>query len=426
MGSRFPLWPRRRTSAREWRDRASAVLIQPYAPSLWHNKALRPDVPWYFARGKGARLWDHDGRAFIDLEMGLGPVLLGYDHPVVRDAMRRIARTPSVAQLNHQAEVEVAELLVEMFPSAELVTFGKNGADACTAAARVVRAMTGRNVIISSGFHGIHDWYVADVYPSPGLVPSFAGWVKDVRYGDVETLTTLAAEHGHDLAAIMIDPANRNLPDDAFLQATRRLADQYGALLVFDEILTAFRLHPGGVQTMCGVTPDLTCVGKALGNGMPLSALMGRRDVMQEIDRVFYALTFQHESVSLAVARACVQYYRDHDVAGTVARKGEVLRSLFNDAAAAAGLNSRAVGPPARMDLDFWPVGEPGAQVGTMEQQAVFSRGLIEHGVLPVRVALPCETLTDADIEQVGRAFRHGCEQVARLIDSGGAAGPGL
>jgi glutamate-1-semialdehyde aminotransferase len=311
--------------------------------------------------------------------------------------------------------VEVAELLVDMYPSAELVVFGKNGADACTAAARVARAFTGRNIILSSGFHGIHDWFVADVYPSPGLVPSFAGYVKNFAFNDVDTLTTLAEEHSADIAAIMLDPANRLLPDDGFLQTARRLADEHGALLVFDEVLTAFRLHRGGVQTMYGVTPDLTCVGKALANGLPLSALMGRRDVMGAVDRVFYALTFQHESVSLAVASACVQYYRDHDVAGEVARKGEMLRSLFNDAAAAAGLSSRAVGPPARMDLDFWPVGG----VGTMDQQAVFARGLLSHGVLPVRVVLPCELLSDADLEQVGRAFEHGCRQVARLLDGG-------
>jgi glutamate-1-semialdehyde aminotransferase len=351
--------------------------------------------------------------------MGLGPVLLGYDHPVVRDAMRRHAHVPAMTQIGHPAEVEVAELLVEMFPSAELVVFGKNGADACTAAARVARAMTGRNVIVSSGFHGIHDWYVADVYPSEGVPPSFAGYVKDFRFNDVDALTKLVEEHASDLAAIMLDPANRFLPDDGFLQTARHLADQTGAVLVFDEILTAFRFHPGGVQTMYGVTPDLTCVGKALANGLPLSALMGRRDLMQGVDRVFYALTFQHESVSLAVARACVQYYRDHDVAGAVARKGEMLRTLFNDAAAAAGIGSRAVGPSARFDLDFWPVGD----VGTMDQQAVFGRALLEHGVLPVRVVLPCELLSDADIEQVGRAFAHGCRQVARLLEAGGAAG---
>lgn len=399
--------------AAELRDRASAVLAQPYAPALWHHEELRPEAPWYFARGEGARLWDHDGRSFLDLEMGLGPVLLGYDHPVVRGAMRRLDRTPAISTLLHQAEVEVAELLVELLPSAELVTFGKNGSDACTAAVRVARAVTGRNTIVSSGFHGIHDWFVADAYPTPGVVPSFAGYLKDFAFNDVEGLERLAAEHASDLAAIMIDPANRLLPAEGFLEAARRFADEHGAVLIFDEVMTAFRFDRGGVQSTSGVVPDLTCVGKAMANGMPVSALVGRREVMHAIDRVFYALTFQHESVSLGVASACLQHYRDTDVVGEVATRGEVIRALYDAASAAAGLEGRAVGPAVRMDLDFCRT----QGVTPFEQQVVFCRALVERGVLPTRVVLPCVALSDDDLEQVGSAFDHAFREVARLID---------
>ncbi len=413
------MWPRGRVAgAQEWRARGSAVLVQPYAPCLWHTKGLRDEAPWYFARGEGARLWDDDGREFIDLEMGLGPVLLGYDHPIVREALRRHASTPAVTTLLHRSEVEVAELLVEMIPSAELVVFGKNGSDACTAAARVARAATGRSIILSSGFHGIHDWFIVDYYyPSEGLVPAFGGYLKNFAFNDADGLAKLAEAHAGDVAAIMLDPANREVPRDGFLQEVRRIADRHGALLIFDEVLTAFRVHRGGGQALYGVTPDLTCVGKALANGLPLSALVGRSDIMQAVNRIFYALTFQHDSVALAVSRACLQYYRDHDVAGEVARKGEILRGLFDEAAAAAGLSGRAVGLASRLDLDFWPVGP----VTTLDQQVVFGRALLERGVLPVRVALPCELLTDADLEKVQHAFAHGCKQVARYLDAGRA-----
>lgn len=411
--STFGWWPRGRVGAREWRERAGAVLVQPYAPALWHLPALRADAPWYFARGEGARLWDHDGREFIDLEMGLGPVLLGYDHPIVRRALRRHVRMPVVGTLLHPSEVEVAELLVEMVPSAQLVVFGKNGADACTAAARVARAATGRNIILSSGYHGMHDWYIADCYPGPGLVPSFAGYLKNFAFNDLDGLERLAKEHAGDIAAIMLDPANRETPRDEFLPGVRRIADAHGALLIFDEVLTGFRMHRGGAQALYGVTPDLTCLGKAVANGLPLSALVGRADLMQVVDRIFYGLTYQHDSVALAVSSACLRYYRDHDVAGEVARKGEIIRALFNDAAAAAQLSGRGVGPPSRFDLDFWPVGF----ANTVDQQMVFFRALLERGVLPVRVVLPCELLTDADLEQVQRAFDYGCKLVARYLD---------
>jgi glutamate-1-semialdehyde 2,1-aminomutase len=182
--------------------------------------------------------------------------------------------------------------------------------------------------------------------------------------------------------------------------------------LIFDEMITAFRMHRGGAQAVYGVTPDLTCVGKSLANGLPLSALMGRKDVMEYVNKIFYAMTFQHDSVTLAVSRACLQYYRDHDVAGDVRRKGEKLRKIFNDASAAAGLTGRGVGLAARMDLDFTPVGH----LGLHEQRIIFARETIKRGVLPVRVAFPCEMLTDADLDKVQRAFTHGCQEVARAL----------
>jgi glutamate-1-semialdehyde aminotransferase len=247
----------------------------------------------------------------------------------------------------------------------------------------------------------------------PGMVPGFAGYTKQfLPFNDVAALEALAEEHSWNLAAIMMEPAYRHLPEPGYLQAVRRIADKHGALLIFDEMITAFRLHRGGAQAVYGVTPDLTCVGKSLANGMPLSAIMGRKEVMEYVNQIFYGMTFQHDSVALAVSRACLQHYRDHDVAGTVARRGEQLRRMFDDASAAAGLTGRAVGLAARLDLDFTPVG----RLGIHEQRQVFARETIRHGVLPVRVAFPCEMLTDADMEQVQGAFARGCRTLARAL----------
>ena len=405
-------WLGREDREETWRRRAEAVLAQPWPQFLWNNEPLRDVMPWYFVRGEGSRLWDENGREFIDLELGLGPTLLGHNHPVVREALLEHAGQPIVTQLLHRNEVEVAELLTSMFPGAERVVFGKNGSDACTAAARVARAATGRSFILCHGFHGWHDWFAADMGTLPGMVPGFAGWTKQFPFNDIAALEALADEHSHDLAAIMMEPVYRQLPGEGYLQAVRRIADKHGALLIFDEMITAFRMHRGGAQTVYGVTPDLTCVGKSLANGFPLSALMGRKDVMEEVNRIFYAMTFQHDSAALAVSRACLRHYRDHDVAGGVMRKGEKLRRIFNNASAAAGLTGRAVGLAARLDLDFTPVGH----LGLHEQRQIFARATIKRGVLPIRVAFPCEMLTDADLAVVERAFAHGCRQVARAL----------
>jgi glutamate-1-semialdehyde aminotransferase len=395
------------------RRRAEAVLAQPWAPLLWNNEPLRDVMPWYFARGEGQRLWDENGREFIDLELGCGPTLLGHNHPAVREALLEHASTPVVSTLLPRAEIEVAELLTTLFPGAERVVFGKNGSDACTAAARVARAATGRNFILCHGYHGWHDWFAADMGQLPGMVPGFSGYTKQfLPFNDVAALETLADEHSHDLAAIMMEPAYRHFPQDGYLQAARRIADKHGALLIFDEIITAFRMHRGGAQAVYGVTPDLTTVGKALANGLPLSALMGRKDVMEYVNTIFYGMTFQHDAVALAVSRACLQHYRDHDVAGDVNRKGERLRTIFDDAAAAVGLTGRAIGMAARLDFDFTTVGH----LTVHEQRHIFARETIKRGVLPVRVAFPCEMMTDADLDHVQDAFTHGFRKLVRAL----------
>jgi glutamate-1-semialdehyde 2,1-aminomutase len=405
-------WLGREDGERALHRRAEAVLAQPWPPFLWNNEPLRDVMPWYFARGEGQRVWAEDGREFVDLELGVGPTLLGHGHPVVREALLEHAGAPIVTSLLHRHEVEVAELLTSLFPGAERVVFGKNGSDACTAAARVARAATGRTFMLCHGYHGWHDWFAADMGELPGIVPAFSGHTMQFPFNDVRALEALADDHSHELAAIMMEPAYRHLPEPGYLQAVRRIADAHGALLIFDEMITAFRMHRGGAQAVYGVTPDLTCVGKSLANGMPLSALMGRKDVMEYVNNIFYGMTFQHDSVALAVSRACLRYYRDHDVAGDVNRKGERLRRIFDGASAAAGLTGRAVGLAARMDIDFTPVGH----LGLHEQRQIFARETIRHGVLPVRVAFPCEMMTDADLEQVERVFAHGCQTVARAL----------
>jgi glutamate-1-semialdehyde aminotransferase len=403
------------TTDEEWRKRGNAVLAQPYPPGLWQFPDLRQRTPWYFESANGARVRDHDGREFIDLEMSLGPILLGYNHPVVTDALQKHAHTAALTSLLHRTEVEVAELLVEMIPSAETVVFGKNGSDACAAAARIARAATGRNLILTCGFHGVYDWFLADIYPGRGLVPP-SGLVKAFALNNLKKLERLANEHSQDLAAIMIDPANQAVPTREFLEGAQRIAKQHGALLIFDEIFTAFRVHPGGAQKLYDVTPDLTCVGKALANGLPLSALVGRRDIMQHVDEVFYALTFQHESVALSASLACLRYYQANDVSGDVARKQATLRELYDQAAASAGLRARAKIVLGRTGLGFMPEGN----ISVQEQLTVFGNAVLERGLLPFRIMLPCEGLTEADIEQCGIAFNHACQTLARMIDKNG------
>jgi glutamate-1-semialdehyde aminotransferase len=397
---------------KSWNLRAERVLYRPFPPVLRNLKPLRDRCPWFFSDAEGAWVVDEHGRHFLDLEMGRGPNLLGYKHPVVVEAVGRHAAIAAKTTLLPTAEVEVAELLVELVPCAELVVFAKNGSDACTGAVRLARAITGREVILSCGFHGFQDWYAATCAWVGGIPADYGRSVRTFELNDLATLERLATENRNRVAAIIIEPAHRELPEPGFLSVVRDLAHRCGALLIFDEVVTAFRLARGGAQEAYGVIPDVACLGKAMANGYPLSALVGRREVMEQLSKTYFSMTFQHDSMALAVAASCLRYLRDNDVAGLVRHRGESLRHAFNNAAIRHGLPARAVGFAARLDLDFPDYAGFSGDL----QREIFWGAALEHGLLPATGLFACAALTTADIEVAARGFDRSLRHLADLI----------
>lgn len=395
------------------RRRSKAVLANPYPPMLRdRGPELRDECPWFLADARGAQITTVDGRRLLDLEMGRGPNLLGYGHPLL-EKVRREAGGVANATLLAEVQIEVAEALVRAFPGAETVVFGKNGSDSCTAAIRLARALTGRSVVLSSGFHGFHDWCAAD-YPwvTAGIPDAYRGLVKSFELNDTVTLVRLAEAHGGDVAAIIVEPAHYLLPEPGFLEACREIADWLGSVLVFDEVVTAFRLHPGGAQALYGVTPDLTCLGKAMANGEAISALAGRAEIMNALCRSYYSMTFQRDNGVFAVARSCLDLLRDGEATAAVWRHGEALRQAFDNAAACRGLPHRAAGFAGRMDLQFHPVGSASAAA----QERIFGRALLLHDVLPSRACFSCAAMTTDDLAQAGQAFEAGMAAIADAV----------
>ena len=235
--------------------------------------------PRFAVSAQGCRLVDSRGRTFVDWVNGGGPVLLGYSHHAVTEAInRQMADTAGpTLSLTHPIEVEVASLLTELVPCAEMVAFGKNGSDAVTAAVRIARAVTGREVLLHYGGHGFHDWFVS-VYGVPGVPTMLGSLVHPFPYNDLNALATLFDLFRGKVAAVVMEPVTTLLPERGYLEGVRDLAHANGALLIFDEMVTAFRLAPGGAQERFGVEPDLTALGKAIANGMPLSAVVGKRE----------------------------------------------------------------------------------------------------------------------------------------------------
>lgn len=297
--------------------------------------------PIYFDHAEGGRIRDVDANEYIDLVGALGPISLGYQYPAVDDAIRDQLGRGIIAGLNAPVEVEVARLLAELVPCAEMARFFKGGGEATAAAARLARRVTGREVILNAGYRGWPDTWAVGV--DTGVPAALGGSLERFSIGDREALEQLVMRHRGQVAAIAVD-VSTSWPGDDYFHWLRHLADEIGALLIFDEIVTGFRLARGGLQEYSGVTPDLAVFAKGIANGMPLAALVGRAEMMRELQHAMVSITYGGEALSLAAARATLETYRDEPVVETLHARGRQLREGLTGAASEAGLPFEVIG----------------------------------------------------------------------------------
>ncbi len=322
-----------------WADRLRRVM--PWGSSTC-SKAARwlPDEPGVIVRGRGCRVWDADGREFIDYRSALGPVTLGYAFPTTDDAIRRQLDSGIVFGHPHPLEAEVAETLTRIIPCAERARFLKTGGEAVAACLRIARAVTGRDRIIQIGYHGwlnslapggrLLPGQVSKALP-PGVPAGLGMLHHNVEWNDREALETLFAGHGGQIAALVVASAYHNVEAGrAFYPFLRDLTQRHGTLLVYDEIVTGFRVALAGVQEYFGVTPDLAVFAKGIANGMPLSAYVGRAAIMDAPARPVVSSTYGGEALSLAAAQACIETYQRQAVVAHLWRVGRRLREGLN------------------------------------------------------------------------------------------------
>lgn len=262
--------------------------------------------PLFLERGQGCHVWDVDGNRYVDFILGLLPIVLGHCDPDVDAAIRDQLGKGISFSLATRLEPELAERLVRLIPCAESVRFGKNGSDATSAAIRLARAFTGRDRIAICGYHGWHDWYIGTTTRNLGVPRNVSELSETFPYNDLDRLESILKTEPDAYAAVILEPIALEEPAPGFIEGIRELTHRYGVLLVFDEIVTGFRIAMGGAQETLGVTPDLACFGKAMGNGMPISAIVGRRDLMAMMEDIFFSGTFGGEALSLAAAIATI------------------------------------------------------------------------------------------------------------------------
>ena len=399
-----------------------------FIPGITQTASKRPEAfapgafPDFIERGQGSRVWDVDGNEYIDFVMACGPVTLGYCYPAVDQAIAEQLRRGIIFSRPTALEGEVAERLAEMVPCAEMTRFFKGGAEANSAALRLARAYTGRRKVASCGYRGWHDqWAVA--HTPAGIPRELADLILEFRYNNLASLAAVLDANPGQVAAVILDAVSGEKPGAGILAGVQDLAHRHGALVIFDEIVTGFRLAPGGAQEYYGVKPDLAVFAKGIANGMPLSAVCGRRDVLSKATDVFMTLTYGDEQLSLAAARAALAEIRDHDVCGHLRRIGEQLVAEVQAAIDETGVPFACRGEPAMPAFVATGVFK-GRTLDGEEQGRAWYYLLAELARLGIlwrkhSLLLPSYSHTTGDVALAATACRQVFAALAHLLDTG-------
>jgi glutamate-1-semialdehyde 2,1-aminomutase len=375
--------------------------------------------PMFVESAQGCRMRDSEGNEWIDYVMAGGAALLGYANPDIQAAIAAQLTSSAILTLPHILEIKVTQMLCDMIPCAEMAIFGKHGSDVCTLAVRMARLYTGRKKILFSGYHGWHEWYAELLQPKL-KVSSDPPIVFNFELNNLSSLLALINEHSGDIAAVMIEPAAQAgslddptlEADSAFLHHVAQICQEEKCILIFDELVTGFRYPHGSVQQATGVIPDLACFGKALSAGMPLSALVGRREVMQTSLEAVYMPTFRGEVYSLAAATAALNIYRSHDIPAKIRDFGCALRNAINDLSSELNVQGEMIGVPFRLIYRF---NEREAQQRVL-MRTLLQQELLQRGILTYKgFMLPSIAHGMMEMEQTISAFRGALQRVKEI-----------
>lgn len=382
-------------------------------------------------RGDGARVLDLDGNWYVEYGMGLRSVTLGHGYRPVVDAVMSAAANGVNFTRPSALELEAAESFLEQVPGADMVKFAKNGSDVTTAAVKVARAATGRPVVGLCSDHpflSTDDWFIGTTPMAAGIPAEVKALTDTFRYNDLESVQALLDRRSGEIACLILEVATAIAePDPGFLTGLRSLCDQHGIVLIFDEIITGMRWSVGGAQEVYGVTPDLSTWGKALGNGFAISALAGRRELMElgglNTDRsrpFLLSTTFGPESTGLAAYMAVQHAYENRDVIRIMEKQGKKLADAVNSAVKEAGL-AEYVSVIGRSSCQVF-VTRDTSGVPSQEYRALFLQELLRHGVLGQSFVISAAH-TDQDLEQTVNAVSAALAIYRNAIDSGAADG---
>lgn len=389
-----------------------------FAPGVW---------PTYFSKAHGTEVWDLDGRKYTDMSIsGIGANILGYCDPDVDAAVMQCVRDGNSSSLNAPEDVELAELLCDMHPWADKVRYTRSGGEAMTVAVRIVRAATGRDRIAFCGYHGWSDWYLAANLTSdesltehllPGLSPlgvpkGLQGTALPFRYNKIEELKAIFDKYPGEVAAVVMEPLRNEMPEPGFLQEVKALAKAAGAVLVFDEVSAGFRLNTGGSHLLLGIEPDVAVFAKAMSNGYPMAAIIGRGEVMDAVERTFISSTYWTDRIGPVAALATIRKHQRDNVAAHLSMIGKAVQDVWTQAAAEAGLEIHVYG--------IHPMSHFGFDGGDAQAKMTFYvQEMLKHGILASNRFYANFAQQMTHVEQFAAATRSVFKDIARLAPQG-------
>lgn len=389
-----------------------------FLPGLW---------PSYYSKAQGCQVWDIDGQPYYDFAgMGVASCTLGYADADVNNAVHNAISQGSMSSLNSFEEVQLAEKLIELHPWADMARFSRTGGEACSVAIRIARAAVGKSKIAFCGYHGWHDWYLSanlgdssnlDGQLLPGLQP--LGVPRELQkmtfpfnYNKLNELEEIIKEHGDEIGVIIMEPQRGVAPEKGFLEGVRKIADRIGAVLIFDEVTSGFRMNIGGVHLTFGVNPDIVILGKALGNGFPISAIVGRKEVMDCAQDSFISSTFWTERIGFVAALATIKKMEQINLPQYLIQYGELINDGWKKIAAENNIKIHVSGMPPLTHIGF-------QEEHPLELQTFYTQEMLEKGYLLGASLATTYAYSSDIINGFIAASNDVFAQMRKMIDSG-------
>lgn len=383
--------------------------------------------PAYYSKAKGCEVWDLDENRYVDMStMAVGSCVIGYSDDDINKAVKSTVDKGNMCTLNAPEEVELAELLIELHPWAEMVRYARTGGEAMSVAVRIARAKTGKDVVLFCGYHGWHDWYLSsnladekslDGHLLPGLNPmgvprNLKGLTCPFNYNDTQGFLKLINEHKDSVGVVIMESIRNNSPNKGFIETIRRVTDEMGIVLIVDEITAGFRLNNGGAHLLFGLKPDIAVFAKGISNGFPMAAIIGKRDVMEVAQDTFISSTYWTDRIGPTAALVTINKIKDNNVTEHLIRAGKKVKDLWGNMASKYDIEIEISGLDPLGHFEF-------KYENPLVLKTLFTQSMLEKGFLATNAFYASYAHTDDYLEQYSETVDETFYLISKAIGEG-------